>query len=202
MVTETKLTLVEREKALTAKELEAYHKYQESGKPPLAASTAANFFQLYLRGHTCEEIAAQNPAFGLGIIVKAKVDFDWDRQRDEHVQNLLDNIRQVVQTSQLEAVQFVAEGMAVYQKLAGDKFKRYLQSGTVEDLGDFKDISFKTYKDLLELLLKLTGQDATKKVQGVVEHRHSVEAGLVADGKKNLTPEQAELILRALNTKN
>lgn len=164
-------------RVLTPQELEAYRKYVEANKPPLAGSTSTQFFQVFLQGHTCEEIARLNPSFGLGIIVRARVDFDWDRQRDEHIQHLLDNIRSVVQTTQLEAVQFVAEGLAVYRKMAGSKFQKYLQSGKEEDLGDFKDMSFKTYKELLELLLKLTGQETTtKKVQGVVEHRHTVEA--------------------------
>jgi hypothetical protein len=168
--------LARAERVLTPRELEAYRRYIESSKPPLAPSTSASMFALFLQGHTCEEIAKLNPAFGLGIIVKARVDFDWDKQREEHLQHLLDNIRSVVQTTQLEAVQFVAEGLAVYRKMAGEKFQKYLQSGKIEDLGDFKDMSFKTYKDLLELLLKLTGQEPTKKVQGEVMHRHTVEA--------------------------
>lgn len=165
--------------ALTPRELEAYRKYVDSGKPPLAPSTSASFFSLYLQGHTCEEISRLNPAFGLGIIVRAKVDFDWDQQRIEHIQHLLDNMRQVVQGAQLSAVQFVAEGLAVYQKRAGTAFQKYLQSGKDEDLGDYKDMTFKTYKELLELLLKLTDQQPAQRVQGLVEHRHTVEAAVV-----------------------
>lgn len=161
--------------ALTPRELEAYRKYIDSGKPPLAPSTSANFFALYIQGHTCEEIARLNPSFGLGIVVRARVDFDWDQQRLDYVQHLLDNMRQVVQTAQLSAVQFVAEGLAVYQKQAGAAFQKYLQSGKEEDLGNFRDMNFKTYKELLELLMKLTGQQPAQKVQGVVEHRHTVE---------------------------
>lgn len=169
-------TLARAERVLTHQELEAYRKYVESGKPPLAPSTAANLFALFLQGHSMQEIARLNPAFGLGIIVRARIDNDWDRQRQDHIQHLLDGIRQVVQTTQLSAVQFVAEGMAAYQKMAGEKFQKYLQSGKIEDLGEFKDMSLKQYRDLLELLLKLTGQEAPKKVQGVVEHRHTVES--------------------------
>ena len=169
--------LVKAERVLTPRELEAYQKYLESGKAPLAVSTSGQFFQLFIQGHTCEEIAKLNPGFGLGIIVRARVDHDWDEQRLQHVQHLLDNIRQVAQTAQLGAVQFVAEGMAAFHKLAGTRFQKYLQTGKEEDLGEFKDMSFKQYKDLMEMLLKLTGQDGgTKKVQGVVEHRHTMEA--------------------------
>ena len=70
--------LVRADKVLTPKEREAYQKYVEANKPPLAASTASNFFALFLQGHTCEEIAKLNPAFGLGIIVRARVDHDWE----------------------------------------------------------------------------------------------------------------------------
>lgn len=191
--------MVKVELALTPKEQEAYKKYMESGKAPLAASTAANFFQLYLQGHTTEEIAKLNPAFGLGIIVRAKVEHSWDKQRLEHTEYLLDNIRQVVQTTQLEAVQFVAEGLAVYRKMVGEKFQRYLQSGKVEDLGEHKDMSFKTYKDLLEMLLKLTGQEPAKKVQGVVEHRHTVETPQAQRIDRPMAAEDANEFLKRLD---
>lgn len=160
--------------ALTPAEQEAYRRYVEANKPALAPSTASGFFSLYLQGHSCEEIARLNPSFGLGIIVKACIDNDWDGQRLQHTQHLLANIRQVVEKTQLESIQFVAEGLAVYQKLAGQHFQKYLQTGKEEDLGDFRNMSFKTYKELLELLLKLTGQEAAKKVSGVVEHHHTV----------------------------
>lgn len=166
--------LVRAERVLTPTELEAYQKYLEAGKPPLAASTAGKFFKLYLQGHTCQEIAELNPALGLGIVVRARVDHDWDKQREEHIQGILTNIRQVVQKTQLDAIRFVSEGLAVFQKLAGDKFQKYLQSGDIKDLGDFKDMSFKSYKELLELMLKLTGQNENKKVSGEVVHRHQV----------------------------
>jgi len=157
---------------LTPRELSVYRQYVEANKPALAPSTAAGFFQLYLRGHSCEEIAALNPAFGLGIIVKAKVDFNWDQQRLEHFNHLMENVRQGVQTTQMEAVQFLSEGLAVYRKLAGQKFQRYLQSGKEEDLGDFKDMSFKTFKEMMELMLKVTGAEPPRKSQ--VEHTHVV----------------------------
>lgn len=161
---------------MTQKELEAYQKYLQSGKPDLALTTSQNFFALFLNGHTCEEIAKLNPAFGLGIIIKARVDHDWDRQREEHIQGLLASIRQTVQKTQLEGIRFVSDAITAYQKLAGEKFQRYLQTGKVEELGDLKDMSFKTYKDLLELMMKLTGQSTeSKKVTGEVVHRHQVE---------------------------
>jgi len=182
---------------LTPKELEAYQKYVESGKPPLAASTSSNFFQLFLQGHTTEEIARLNPSFGLGIIVKARIDHDWDKQREDHISGLLDSIRQVVQKTQLESIRFVSDALTAYQKMAGEKFQKYIQSGNVADLGELKDMSFKTFKDLLELLLKLTGQDTgNKKISGEVVHVHQVEQAAPRVDRPMTTTEAADFLKR------
>ena len=197
--------LVRAEKVLTKKEQEAYLKYVEAGKPPLAPSKASDFFQLFLGGHTCDEIAKLNPAYGLGIIVRARIDFNWDLARDEHLENLLTNIKQVAQQSQLGAIRFVSDGLAVYQRLVGEKFERYLQSGDADQLGEFKDMGFKQYKELLELLLKLTGQEGatTKKVSGDVLHRHVVEQSsqeISVRVNKPMSSEDADSFLKKLDT--
>lgn len=192
------------EKALTPKEKEAYLKYVEANKPPLAASTAANFFALFLQGHTCEEIAKLNPAFGLGIIVKARVDHSWDLARDENLENLMTNIRQVAQQKQLASIRFVTDAMAAFEKLAGEKFQRYIQTGDSAQLGEWKDMSLKQYKELLELLLKLTGQEGntTKKVTGDVLHRHVVEEAaqpITQRGDRPMTVVEADSLLKRLD---
>ena len=197
--------LVRAQRVLTPRELEAYQKYVESNKPPLAASTAGNFFALFLQGHTTEEIAKLNPAFGLGIIVRARIDNDWDTAKDLHLESLLTNIRQVAQQTQLGAIRFVSDGLAVYQRLVGEKFERYLQSGDVSQLGDYKDMSFKQYKELLELLLKLTGQEGatTKKVSGDVIHRHVVEDSsqpVAVRADRPMSSEEADSFLKRLDT--
>jgi len=189
---------------LSPKEREAYQKYVEANKPPLAASTAANFFQLFLGGHTCEDIARLNPAFGLGIIAKARVDHDWDAQRDQHLEHLMLNIRQVAQQKQLGSIRFVSDALAAFEKLAGEKFQRYIQTGDVAQLGEWKDMNFKQYKELVELILKLTGQEGntTKKVTGDVLHRHVVEDNaqpVTVRGDRPMTASEAEILLTKLD---
>jgi hypothetical protein len=190
---------------LTPKEREAYQKYVEANKPPLAVSTAANFFTLFLQGHTCEEIAKLNPAFGLGIIVRARIDNDWDAARDAHLEHLMTDIRQVAQQKQLGSIRFVADALAAFEKLAGEKFQRYLQSGDVSQLGEWKDMNFKQYKELVELILKLTGQEGstTKKVTGDVLHRHVVEDNaqpITIRGDRPMTTVEADDLLKRLDT--
>lgn len=190
--------LARAEKSLNPKELEAYKKHVQEGKACIAPSTAANFFQLYLTGQSCEEIARAYPAFSLGLIARAKVDHDWDKQREDYIVSVLTGIRQVVQKTQLDAIRFVAEGMAVFQKMAGEKFRAYLRTGDIKELGDFKDMNFKSYKELLELMLKLTGQNSEQQVHGEITHKHLVEPadGLRTD--KPMTEIDAAAFLKSL----
>lgn len=164
---------------LTPKENEAYQKYVESGKPSLSPATSADMLRLFLLGHTCEEISKLNPGFGLGIIVKARIEHKWDQHKEEHLDALLADVRRLVQQTQVESVRFVADAMAAFQKMAGERFQKYVQTGDISHLGDFKDMGFKQYKDLLEMLQKLTGQDTQKKVGGEITHRHVMQEAAV-----------------------
>ena len=137
----------------------------------LAPRTSAEFLQLYLNGYTTSEIQKLNPGFKLGIIVAARVEYEWDRHKTEYIQTLMSQTRESVTKSQLEAVRFAADGMTVYHKVLGLAFKKYLQSGRTEDLGDFADsMNIKNYKEFVSLLMTLTGQENQKKVSGEIHH--------------------------------
>src|SRR5712692_10041871 len=120
-MTEQSLTVQSQpiEQLLNIREQEAHEKYLRGGGAPLAPSTAGKFFELFLQGHSCEEIAKLNPGFGLGIVVKVRLDHHWDDLRNEHMLELMKGIRSRVQQSHLEAVVFAADAMAVYHKLMG-----------------------------------------------------------------------------------
>lgn len=192
---EDSLALPEKvEKSLSLVEKNAYIKYVKDAKPPLSPKTSAEFFELYLNGCTCEEIAKLNPAFGLGIIVRARVDFDWDTKKEEYIATLFAGIKEKIQRNQLEAIEFSALSMSVFHKLWNTKFKKFLQTGNEEELGDLKGMSFKVYKDISESILKLTGQDKKQQiVSGEVIHR--VEAPV----NKPVSSKDAANILRVID---
>ena len=181
--------------SLSPNERKAYEKYVSDNKPALSPKTAAEMFEVYLQGSNCEEIAKLNPAFGLGIIVKARIDYDWDGQKEQYITTLFSNIKEKIQKNQLEAIEFNALSMAVFHKLYSAKFKKFLQTGNEEELGDLKGFSFKVYKDLSENIMKLTGQDKKQQVvSGEVVHR--VE---VPPASKALTPKDASNILKVID---
>ncbi len=140
----------------------------------LAPSTSAQFLQLYLQGYTCKEIQKQNPGFKLGLIVRARIEHGWDRQKSEYIDTLMTQTRESVQKTQLEAIRFASDGMAVHQRVLGQAFRRYLQTGDDEELGPLKDqINIRNYKEYVALMLQLTGQDKKQQVSAEIIHRDS-----------------------------
>ena len=130
-------------------------------RPPLSAVTAAKFFELFLHGTgDCAEICRLNESlYPLGMILEARVGFGWDRRRDEYLSSLYSGIADRARQAQLESVGLVSDMMAATAKLHGDKVKKYLQTGDEELIKDLPIKSMSGYKTLIELLLKLTGQD-------------------------------------------
>jgi hypothetical protein len=185
---------------LTSNENQAYEKYIESQGKPLAFSVQLQFYELFLSGSNCEEILRLNPAFPLGAIVKARIEGGWDTRREQYMAVMLDSVRERVQQTQLEAIYFAADLLSAAHKLHGDKLKKFKQTGNVEELGTLRIDSLKAYKEAVELLLKLTGQDKDSKVKGEVLHRHTVEQPVPVENT-SLTPEQAAKVLEIIEAK-
>lgn len=164
---ESNLVLSPREKSA----VELYENSPESNVG-LSPKTSSEFLQLYLAGYITEEIQKMNPGFKLGIIVKARIDHEWDRHKQEYIETLMTQTRETVLKTQLEAVRFSTDGMAVHQRVLGNAFKKYLQTGQLEDLGVHKDqINIRNYKEYVTLFMQLTGQDGKKQVTAEVTHK-------------------------------
>ena len=164
------------EQRLSNQELAAYQAYVAAKRRPLAPDRVAHFFELFLTGSTCEDIyRLQRGSLPLGIIVQACIEHRWFERRDEHIDVLESNVKARVLQTQMEGVNFAADIMAVAHKRFGDRLKRYLMSGDEKELEGLEFLagsSVKSYKEVVELLLKMTGQDPKpqeKKVSGEIK---------------------------------
>ena len=153
---------------LNDRELSAYHYWQSTQDPPIAPSTQAKMFELFLQGKELEEIRRLNPGFSLGAIAAARLQGGWDQQRDQHLQDLLGKVRGRVQQSFLETVDLFCDLLAAKNKVHRDKVLKFIQSGDERELADLNLGGMKGYKDIIEGLAKLTGQDQNRKVSGSV----------------------------------
>lgn len=179
------------ESNLTQREEAAYRQHMQANEPALSPLLQMELFELYLRGSSCEEIARVNRGVRLGAIVRASIEGDWHGRKQLYVKGMLDGLRSKVTQAQGEAVGFLADYLAVAHKLYGDKFKRYMQTGDEDVLGDLKPTTINQYKAVLELMMKATGQadQKTTIVKGEVKHQHEQAPTNIFNTP--LTPEQA-----------
>ncbi len=150
--------LLERHPELTEKEARELRLHVKGRQPTLGQKKADELRNLFYRGHTCQEISEYNKGISLGQVVRARVDFGWDDARREFLFGLMREAKSTLQQTQYEAIRFITDSIAVYQKLIGEKQRKYLQTGAVADLEGI-EISTTQYAKLLDTLLKLTGTD-------------------------------------------
>jgi hypothetical protein len=89
----------------------------------------------------------------------------------------MDATRMTAEKATLESIQFLSDGMAAFHKLVGAKFRRYLQTGNQEDLGEFSVMSFKTYKDMVAMFQShVNPEKGEQRVNLVVSQEKEEEA--------------------------
>jgi hypothetical protein len=110
----------------------------------------------------------------------------WDEKREAHIGDLLSGVRERVQQSQVEAIAFACDLLSAAHKQYGDRIKRYIQTGNEEELGDLKVKSLKDYKEVVSLVMSLTGQGPQQGTKNI-----NVKFGAVAPAPEpvpNATP--------------
>lgn len=163
----------------------------------IATSVALQMFNLYLSGRSLREIWEQNrQAFSFGQVVHAAVEGRWDEHRQEYLQGLYSKAAQRADQVVGEGVQFVGDMMTAAHRLHGDALKKFIQTGNPADLGAFGISSVRQYKEAVELMLKLSGKDKIQKVQGQIQHEHTVRS-IPLEPPKPVSPDSASNLLSA-----
>lgn len=185
------------ERFLTPREKAAYDFTVAHRMPDLSPASRAKLFALFLQGTDCVEISRLNPGITLGQVVRVRLDDGWDEKRREHIAALLSEVRVRLQQTTLESVEFVSNLLAATHKQYGDQLKKYLMTGDPADLGTFGIHGLRQYREAIQLLRELSGQDdpKTKKqsVTGEVIHTHRVEGTTPAN--RGMTNEEARTVI-------
>lgn len=153
---------------LTPRELMAFKSAVQMKAPFVSPSTSNGFFQLFLAGRTCLEIAEMNKGFTLGQIVRCRVEGEWDRRLKEHLEQLMrDTLNQVTQVK-LESLRYQSDLIRVHHRLYGERIAKFLQTGNPDELAG---VPLPTYKVLVQQLAELT-ENKDQKVT-VIDARES-----------------------------
>jgi hypothetical protein len=172
--------------------------------PTLSPVLQVQLYELFLAGTSCEEIAKLNPGLTLGQILETRLHYGWDDRRNRYIEDLMAHAKERLQQTQLESMDHLRTTLAVAHRAFSNKAKKFLQTGNPKDLPEYSQVglTWKQYRETLELLLKLTGQAPVERteVSGTVTHQHVAAPGAAATIATGLTPAGAAAALEALES--
>ena len=183
---------------LSERDVGKLKEYINAGKYQISPDTITAFFELYLNGNEPVEIARLNQGFPLDQINWAMVKYNWPAQRDQHLFNLQNNIRDKVIKAQLEATSLITDMITVSNKKNSEKLKKYIQTGDEEYLKGVMNIeSLNGLLKTIEGLQKITGQDRTTiiKTQQTTDLNLNINNKGANDNPSTLSAEDAASIL-------
>lgn len=177
---------------LDARELAAYRYFINADYPALSGDLSEKYYDLFLAGASCEDIRKANAGVSLGSIVHARVRDGWDLQKADHLEDLKRDIPDRVTKTQLDSADFLQKLLTTVHLVHSEKLDLFLATGEKTHLKGtpFENLKMKEYQQILELLLKVTGQDNKKVLE--------IKGGITVDQKGVPTVEEAADILDVL----
>jgi hypothetical protein len=179
---------------LSPRELAAFKTTVQMKVAPVSPSTANGFFQLFLAGRSCLEIAEMNKGFTLGQVVRCRVEGEWDRRLKEHLEQLMRETMSQVTQVKLESLRYQSDLIRVHHRLYGERIARFLQTGNADELAG---VPLPAYKVLVQQLAELT--EEKKGTTVVVERERAPEK--VVEGTATVTKPPPADIFSALAQK-
>lgn len=152
-----------QQKNLSVIETELYELAVNEGFKPISTTLSMQMYQLFLEGYTCKDIAKVNSSFSEKDIVYFRVKNNWDAEKEEYALKLRLQVQDKMAKQKLESVEFLTNMLAVTHKQQREQMLRYLQSGKAEDLPETWIKGSKGYKETIEILQKITGEDKVSK---------------------------------------
>ncbi len=192
----------------TEAENASYQEWLErKNRASISPALSIKFFELFLRGDSCDKIQSLNPGITLGQILEARVRDQWDRKREKYTEELYSGVADRFKQTVLESVEFTTDLLAAAHREHGQKLKKYIMSQDPADLGEVRITSFGAYAKVVDTLMKLTGQQKENTVRTIImPENHEIPisgaAGRVAGDTTSVNSPTADRILKFLEEKN
>ena len=183
-----------QDKYLSSRELELYEDAVNNGARPISASLSKEMLNLFVAGSTCLEIQNLNQGITEKDVVYCRVRNRWDEQREEYVQSWTQKIKLKLLNQKLESLDHVTNIIQAYHKSENEQLLRYIQTGKEEDKPKTWIHGSKSYKETIEILQKLTGEDRVQKIK--TEQNINVQSNQTIEV---LTPELQDVLLKRLS---
>lgn len=147
----------------TKKEMDVLKSVDETGAKPISVTLDSQMYNLFLEGYSCATIAKLNKGFTEADILYCRQRNKWDEKRNEYAAHLANQVHQKMAKQKLESIEHLTNILSVLHKANRDLMMKFLQTGNMDDFPQIA--SMKQYKDVIEILAKITGEDNTKRVK-------------------------------------
>lgn len=187
--------------SLTKRELDAYRVLMATplGKEFVGPGVAEEAWRLFMAGQNCDSIA-ETTKLKLGVVVRLRVEKDWDVRKAEYREQQLRAARGNYQQAHLENLGHAQLNSAAARVLAEIRLLKFIATRdldqlTVDDIKRLEDPA--QVKQWMDLMGKLSGQvppdgTTTTRVEGEVLHRH------ITEGAAESLPPEPPLTIQAL----
>lgn len=155
-----------KSKGLTEEEANSLVRYNNAGRPGVSKINVDALQTLFNVGYTCHEIHAQFPEYPIGAILLARVQNNWDKQKDEYRKSLELEIVGAVKNARVESVKMIADLIAATNVSWKNQLMKYLANPDKEKAPEFLPKSMSQYGSLATLLKELTEVDAKNNKEG------------------------------------
>jgi hypothetical protein len=147
----------EEKYGLTQEEIRLGEKYLRKNKTAgkIAENEALKLYELYLIGHSFNELAAQFPQYTVDRIIMTAALTGWAKDRDNMQYSLRDRVQAKVVKSVIEQVDFLTTLMSVSNAEHLDAMKKYIMDPVNNPKPDLRIETIKEYKEVAETLYKL-----------------------------------------------
>lgn len=160
---------------LTQQERKTYERWIQTGKPHLAPDLAARLYDDFLNGRTTIQIQKMHSDLSWGSIICARVEYNWDAEKDAHVQRLMTQSSSRALEAQMDAVDFLFELFQITHLVNREAYEKYRKSRNPDDLRNVLKIdTVHQYKELISSLMILAGKP-TQIHETKGEHHHTHE---------------------------
>jgi hypothetical protein len=151
---------------------------------------------LYLEGYSCQDIARQNHPLTEVDVLFCRKKYNWDDQKERYLADLAARTRERLLKHKLEAIEFITNQLAVVHKSENEKMLKYMQTGKEEDKPETFITGSTSYKTLIEILQKITGEERTTKQE--IKTQSSVNVNVTSSDPVKITDDMQSKILAAL----
>ena len=144
---------------MTPAEKKTVQEFKDNGAPGIAKiedSNVAQFFKLYMTGHTYAEIA-QITNKKKEIILYVSQRNEWHTKKMDYFNDLAIHFADKSRQSKLESANVVVQATAAFGKYISEEMQRFIKTGDKTIIENFDSKTFTNFIKSIETLDKLLG---------------------------------------------